>query len=193
MKRICVFCGSNQGVRSEYISAAQSLGKILVKRNLSLVYGGGNVGLMGIIADAVLAEGGEVIGVIPQSLVDREVAHQNLTTMHIVNSMHERKALMADLSDGFIAMPGGMGTFDEFCEILTWAQLGIHQKPCGILNVENYFTPLLKMFDHATDEGFLRDAHRDLVIEATKPEVLLDLFDNYQPQAVAKWMDQNKR
>jgi uncharacterized protein (TIGR00730 family) len=193
MKRICVFCGSNRGVRSEYIDAAQWLGKILVKRNLSLVYGGGNVGLMGVIADAVLAEGGEVIGVIPQSLVDREVAHQNLTQMHIVNSMHERKALMADLSDGFIAMPGGMGTFDEFCEILTWAQLGIHQKPCGILNVENYFTHLLKMFDHAMDEGFLRDTHRDLVIEATTPETLLDLFDNYQPKPVAKWMDQNKR
>ena len=193
MKRICVFCGSNRGVRSEYIEAAQSLGKILVKRNLGLVYGGGNVGLMGVIADAVLAEGGEVIGVIPQSLADREVAHQNLTKMHIVNSMHERKALMADLSDGFIALPGGMGTFDEFCEILTWAQLGIHQKPCGILNVENYFTPLLKMFDHATDEGFLRDTHRDLVIEATKPEILLDLFKTYQPQPVAKWMGQNKR
>lgn len=193
MKRICVFCGSNRGVRSEYIEAAQSLGKILVKRNLSLVYGGGNVGLMGVIADAVLAEGGEVIGVIPQSLVDREVAHQSLTKMHIVNSMHERKALMADLSDGFIAMPGGMGTFDEFCEILTWAQLGIHQKPCGILNVENYFTPLLKMFDHATVEGFLRHIHLDLVIEATKAEILLDLFDNYQPQSIAKWMDQNKR
>ena len=193
MKRICVFCGSNRGVRNEYIEAAQELGKVLVKRNLSLVYGGGNVGLMGIIADAVLAEGGEVIGVIPQSLVDREVAHQSLTTRHIVNSMHERKALMADLSDGFIAMPGGMGTFDEFCEILTWAQLGIHQKPCGILNVENYFTPLLKMFDHSMAEGFLRDTHRDLVIEATKPEILLDLFDNYQPQSVAKWMEQNKR
>ena len=193
MKRICVFCGSNQGARNEYIEAAQELAQVLVKRNLALVYGGGNVGLMGIIADAVLAEGGEVIGVIPQSLVDREVAHQNLTTTHVVNSMHERKALMADLSDGFIAMPGGMGTFDEFCEILTWAQLGIHQKPCGILNVENYFTPLLKMFDHALAEGFLREAHRDLVIEATKPEILLDLFANYQPQAVAKWMDQNKR
>ncbi len=193
MKRICVFCGSNRGMRNQYIEAAQELGKVLVKRNLGLVYGGGNVGLMGIIADSVLAEGGEAIGVIPQSLVDREVAHQSLTKMHIVNSMHERKALMADLSDGFIAMPGGMGTFDEFCEILTWAQLGIHQKPCGVLNVENYFTPLLKMFDHAMDEGFLRDAHRDLMIEATKPEILLDLFDNYQPKPVAKWMDQNKR
>ncbi len=192
MKRICVFCGSNRGMRSEYIEAAQSLGKILVERNLSLVYGGGNVGLMGVIADAVLAEGGEVIGVIPQSLVDREVAHQNLTKMHIVNSMHERKALMADLSDGFIAMPGGMGTFDEFCEILTWAQLGIHQKPCGILNVENYFTPLLKMFDHARDEGFLRDTHRDLVMESTTPETLLELFDNYQPKPVVKWMGLDK-
>ncbi len=193
MKRICVFCGSNRGARSEYIEAAQTLGKALVKRNLSLVYGGGNVGLMGIIADAVLAEGGEAIGVIPQSLVDREVAHQSLTKMHIVNSMHERKALMADLSDAFIAMPGGMGTFDEFCEILTWAQLGIHQKPCGILNVENYFTPLLKMFDHSMNEGFLRDVHRELVIEAAEPETLLDLFENYQPQSVGKWMDRVKR
>jgi uncharacterized protein (TIGR00730 family) len=192
MKRICVFCGSNRGVRSEYIEAAQHLGRVLVQRNLSLVFGGGNRGLMGIIADTVLAEGGEVIGVMPQSLVNQEVAHQNLTKMHIVNSMHERKALMADLSDGFIALPGGMGTFDEFCEILTWAQLGIHQKPCGILNVENYFTPLLKMFDHATDEGFLREAHRDLVLESTKPETLLELLDNYQPKPVVKWMGLDK-
>ena len=152
MKRICVFCGSNKGAKPAYIEAAKSLGKVLVKKNIGLIYGGGKVGLMGVIADEVLASGGEVIGVIPQSLVNREVAHQNVTQMHIVNSMHERKALMADLSDGFMALPGGMGTFDEFCEILTWAQLGIHQKPCGILNVENYFTPLLAMFDHAMRE-----------------------------------------
>ena len=193
MKRICVFCGSNKGAKVEYIEAAKSLGKVLVKKNIGLVYGGGKVGLMGVIADEVLAAGGEVIGVIPQSLVAREVAHQNVTQMHIVNSMHERKALMADLSDGFMALPGGMGTFDEFCEILTWAQLGIHQKPCGILNVENYFTPLLAMFDHALREGFLRDTHRALVIEATEPETLLDLFAKYQPQHVEKWLDREKR
>ena len=181
MKRICVFCGSNKGAKNTYIEAAKSLGKVLVEKNIGLVYGGGKVGLMGVIADEVLAGGGEVIGVIPQSLVAREVAHQNVTQMHIVNSMHERKALMADLSDGFMALPGGMGTFDEFCEILTWAQLGIHQKPCGILNIENYFTPLLAMFDHAMREGFLRDTHRAMVIEATEPETLLELFAKYQP------------
>ena len=193
MKRICVFCGSNKGAKPAYIEAAKSLGKVLVKKNIGLVYGGGKVGLMGVIADEVLASGGEVIGVIPQSLVNREVAHQNVTQMHIVNSMHERKALMADLSDGFMALPGGMGTFDEFCEILTWAQLGIHQKPCGILNVENYFTPLLAMFDHAMREGFLHDSHRALVIEATEPESLLDLFAKYQPQHVEKWLGREKR
>ena len=193
MKRICVFCGSNKGAKPAYIEAAKSLGKVLVKKNIGLIYGGGKVGLMGVIADEVLAGGGEVIGVIPQSLVAREVAHQTVTQMHIVNSMHERKALMADLSDGFMALPGGMGTLDEFCEILTWAQLGIHQKPCGILNIENYFTPLLAMFDHAMREGFLRDTHRALVIEATEPETLLDLLAKHQPQHVEKWLDREKR
>ena len=192
MKRICVFCGSNKGVRAEYTSAAQALGQAMVKRNIGLVYGGGNVGLMGVVADAMLAKGGEAIGVIPQALVAREVAHQNLTQTYIVSSMHERKALMAELSDAFIAMPGGMGTFDEFCVILTWAQLGIHQKPCGILNVENYFTPLLTMFNHATAEGFLRDTHRALVLEGCEPESLLDALEQYQPQFAEKWLDLDK-
>lgn len=192
MKRICVFCGSNKGTRSEYVLAAQAMGQAMVRRNIGLVYGGGNVGLMGVIADAMLAEGGEVIGVIPQGLVAREVAHQHLTQQRIVTSMHERKALMAELSDAFIAMPGGMGTFDEFCEILTWAQLGIHQKPCGILNVENYFTPLLAMFDHAMNEGFLRATHRALVLEASEPEVLLSALAAYQPEYTTKWLDLDK-
>lgn len=192
MKRICVFCGSNKGVRPIYVAAAQAMAAAMVKRNISLVYGGGNVGLMGVIADEMLAQGGEVIGVIPRSLVQREVAHQALTKQHIVNTMHERKALMAELSDGFIAMPGGMGTFDEFCEILTWAQLGIHQKPCGILNVENYFTPLLTMFDHAVAEGFLRDSHRALVLEAAEPDGLLQAFGTFQPQGLQKWLDLDK-
>lgn len=192
MKRICVFCGSNKGVRSSYIKAAQDLAQALVKRNIGLVYGGGNVGLMGVIADEILAHGGEAIGVIPQSLVQREVAHQSLTKQYIVRTMHERKALMAELSNGFIAMPGGMGTFDEFCEILTWAQLGIHQKPCGILNIENYFAPLLTMFDHAVAEGFLRNAHRAIILEASEPESLLDALTAYQPQQTEKWLDLNK-
>ena len=192
MNRVCVFCGSNKGVRAEYVLAAKAMGQALVKRNIGLVYGGGNVGLMGVIADTILAEGGEVIGVIPQALVAREVAHQNLTEQRIVGTMHERKALMAELSDAFIAMPGGMGTFDEFCEILTWAQLGIHQKPCGILNVENYFTPLLTMFDHARAEGFLRDTHRALVMDASEPEQLLDALAKYQPQFAEKWLDLDK-
>jgi uncharacterized protein (TIGR00730 family) len=179
-------------VRAEYVSAAKAMGQALVKRNIGLVYGGGNVGLMGVIADAMLAEGGEVIGVIPQALVAREVAHQNLTEQRIVGTMHERKALMAELSDAFIAMPGGMGTFDEFCEILTWAQLGIHQKPCGVLNVENYFTPLLTMFDHAMQEGFLRAEHRALVLEACAPEQLLEALAKYQPQFAEKWLDLDK-
>lgn len=191
MKRVCVFCGSNKGVRPAYIVAAQSLAQSLVNRNIGLVYGGGNIGLMGVIADEMLAQGGEVVGVIPHSLVQREVAHQHLTKQHIVNTMHERKALMAELSDGFIAMPGGMGTFDEFCEILTWAQLGIHQKPCGVLNVENYFTPLLAMFDHAVTEGFLRDSHRRLVLESATPDHLLDAFAAFQPQYTQKWLDLN--
>ena len=147
---------------------------------------------MGVIADAMLAEGGEVIGVIPQALVAKEVAHQHLTQQRIVSMMHERKALMAGLADAFIAMPGGMGTFDEFCEILTWAQLGIHQKPCGILNVENYFTPLLTMFDHAMTEGFLRDTHRALVLEACEPEQLLEALTKYQPPRAEKWLDLDK-
>jgi uncharacterized protein (TIGR00730 family) len=189
MRRACVFCGSSKGARAAYTTAAKALGQALVKRNIGLVYGGSSIGLMRVIADTVLAEGGEVIGVIPQSLVRREVAHQNLTEQHIVNTMHERKALMAELADAFIAMPGGMGTFDEFCEILTWAQLGIHQKPCGVLNVENYFTPLMAMFDHAVTEGFLRDSHRALVLAASDPEILLGKLAAYQPQYVEKWLD----
>jgi uncharacterized protein (TIGR00730 family) len=192
VKRICVFCGSNKGVRAEYAAAAKAMGQALVKHNIGLVYGGGNVGLMGVIADAMLAEGGEVIGVIPQALVAREVAHQRLTEQRIVSTMHERKALMAELSDAFIALPGGMGTFDELCEILTWAQLGIHQKPCGILNVENYFMPLLAMFDHATAEGFLQVKHRALVLEASAPDTLIKALETYQPQYETKWLDLDK-
>ena len=164
MKRVCVFCGSNAGIRTEYGIAAQGLATVLARRGLGLVYGGGNVGLMGVLADSMLRAGGEVIGVIPQSLVAKEVAHHGVTELRVVDTMHQRKALMNELSDAFIALPGGFGTLDEFFEILTWSQLGIHAKPSGLLNVSGYYDSLLAMLDHAVTERFLRPAHRQLVI-----------------------------
>ncbi|HWF91475.1 MAG TPA: TIGR00730 family Rossman fold protein [Terriglobales bacterium] len=186
--RICVFCGSNSGSRSAYTKAAVDLGRWLAQEKLSLVYGGGRVGLMGSIADAVLEEGGEVIGVIPESLVRREVAHTGLTDLRVVQNMHERKALMAELSDAFVALPGGFGTFDEFCEILTWAQLGLHKKPCGLLNVEGYFDPLLALFDRAVADGFLHPKHRSMLITADDPERLLEEMVKYRAPEVEKWL-----
>ena len=186
--RICVFCGSNSGSRSAYTKAAVDLGRWLAQEKLSLVYGGGRVGLMGSIADAVLEEGGEVIGVIPESLVRREVAHTGLTDLRVVQTMHERKALMAELSDAFIALPGGFGTLDEFCEILTWAQLGLHKKPCGLLNVEGYFDPLLALFDRAVADGFLHPKHRSMLITAGDPERLLEEMVKYRAPEVEKWL-----
>jgi uncharacterized protein (TIGR00730 family) len=165
---------------------------VLAQHKISLVYGGGNVGLMGILADEMLSRGGEVIGVIPESLVRREVAHQHLTRQHIVQTMHERKAMMAELSDGFIALPGGMGTFDELCEILTWAQLGVHSKPVGLLNVTGYFNHWLAMCDHATHEGFLRAEHRALILEDSEAETLLKRLTAYRPAFKPKWMDLDK-
>jgi uncharacterized protein (TIGR00730 family) len=192
LRRICIFCGSNKGARVEYVEAAQKMGRALAQRKLALVYGGGNVGLMGEIADTVLACGGEVIGVIPEALVAKELAHHNLTILHIVKSMHERKALMADLSDAFIAMPGGYGTFEEFCEVLTWSQLGLHKKPSGLLNVSGYYDRLLSLFDHAVTEQFVRPAHRSLVLEDSDPERLLDLFEQFQSPVLDKWIDRNE-
>jgi uncharacterized protein (TIGR00730 family) len=189
MKRICVFCGSSEGSSPEYRAAAEEMGAELVRRNIGLVYGGGNVGLMGIIADAVLKEGGEVHGVIPENLLAREVGHKGLTKLHVVRSMHERKALMADLSDAFIAMPGGFGTLEEFCEVLTWSQLGLHVKPCGILNVRGYYTPLLAMLDHAVEEGFLKPENRVLVLARESPADLLQALDEWRPVRVEKWLD----
>ena len=186
--RICVFCGSNSGSRSAYTKAAVDLGRWLAQEKLSLVYGGGRVGLMGSIADAVLEEGGEVIGVIPESLVRREVAHTGLTDLRVVQTMHERKALMAELSDAFVALPGGFGTLDEFCEILTWAQLGLHKKPCGLLNVEGYFDPLLALFDRAVADGFLHPKHRSMLITADDPERLLEEMVKYRAPEVEKWL-----
>lgn len=191
MKRICVFCGSSNGFQPVYAEAARTLGKILANRRIGLVYGGGNVGLMGIIADAVLGAGGEVIGVIPEALVGRELAHRTVTELIVVRSMHDRKAKMAALSDGFVAMPGGYGTFEEFCEIITWAQLGMHRKPCAILNVEGYYDPLLALFDRAVREGFVHPSNRRLVLQETDPHRLLDVLASYTPPQTEKWIDRD--
>jgi len=191
MHRICVFAGSNLGNRQEYQQAARALGQELVARELGLVYGGASVGLMGVIADAVLAAGGEVIGVLPRALFRREVAHPHLTELHEVSSMHERKALMADLADGFIALPGGLGTFDELFEITTWAQLGLHTKPIGLLNVADYFAPLLALVAHATAEGFIPPIHTRLLLHADNAAALLDSFAAYGPPVKPsnEWVD----
>jgi uncharacterized protein (TIGR00730 family) len=193
MKRICVFCGSSSGSRPEYRAAAEEMGAELVRRNIGLVYGGGNVGLMGMIADAVLKAGGEVQGIIPENLMAREVGHKRLTKLHVVRSMHERKALMADLSDAFVAMPGGFGTLEEFCEVVTWTQLGLHAKPCGILNVLEFYTPLLRMFDHAVEEQFLKPENRALVLARESPADLLQALEEWRPVRVEKWITRETR
>ena len=189
MKSLTVFCGSSSGFRTEYADAAVNLAGLLAERNIRLVYGGGNVGLMGIIADEVMRKGGEVVGIIPESLDRKEVGHRGLTELRVVSSMHERKALMAELADGFIAMPGGIGTFEEFFEILTWAQLGFHEKPCGILNVAGYYDGLLSLCDNAVREGFLRDIHRQLILAESEPQKLLGRMQDFRPPAVEKWID----
>lgn len=176
------------GQKPAYRLAAQAMGEALAYRGLGLVYGGGNVGLMGTVADAVLATGGQVIGVIPEFLAAKEIAHPGLSKLHVVESMHDRKALMAELSDGFIALPGGYGTLEEFCEVLTWGQLGLHQKPNGLLNIEGYYEPLLALFDRAVTEAFLKPELRQLVLEASDPNHLLDLMAAYIPKQVDKWI-----
>jgi hypothetical protein len=193
LRRVCVFCGSNPGTREAYAEAARSLGALLAERGLALVYGGGHVGLMGAVADAVLAAGGHAIGVIPHALVAREVAHGGLSELHVVGTMHERKALMYDLADAFVALPGGYGTLDEFCEVLTWSQLGIIPKPCGLLNVEGYFDPLLALFDQAVREGFVPPRHRALALEDTDAGRLLDRFAAFEPPATSKWIAPEER
>ena len=186
MKRICVFCGSSPGARQEYIDAAREMGRALARRNIGLVYGGGNVGLMGEIATAAEEAGGEVIGVIPKWLVDREVAYTALKDLRVVNSMHERKALMAGLSDGFVALPGGLGTIEEFFEAATWAQLGIHKKPCGLLNVCGYYDSLMTFLDHSTEELFVRPENRGMIMIEEDPDRLIDMFEAYSPVTVDK-------
>lgn len=189
MGRICVFSGSSNGRRPAYRTAATFLGQTLVSRGYELVYGGARVGLMGAVADAVLADGGHVIGVIPQALVEREVAHTGLPDLRVVSSMHERKALMSELSDGFIALPGGWGTIEELFEVLTWGQLGLHRKPCGLLNVEGYYDPLMAFLRHGFDEQFVRTAFERMLLVSDSPATLLDAFASFEPPAQAKWMD----
>lgn len=189
MKRICVFCGSGCGAGDQYMDAARKLGLALLGHNLSLVYGGAGVGLMGVIADTVMQNKGEVVGVIPKALFDREVACTGLSDLRVVDTMHERKSLMAELSDGFIALPGGLGTIEEFFEVLTWSQLGIHEKPCGILNVNGYFDRLTGFLDHAVSQGFIEKECRSLVLMDHDPETLIQKMKAYQAPEVdkAKW------
>jgi uncharacterized protein (TIGR00730 family) len=189
MKCVCVFAGSSAGNRPEYLAAAEDLGRVLAARGIGLVYGGARVGLMGAVADAVLADGGQVIGVIPQALVEKEVAHDGLTDLRVVTTMHERKALMAELADGFVALPGGWGTLDELFEILTWAQLGIHRKPCGLLNVLGYFDSLLAFLDHAMQHGFVRREYGALLATSDAPMALVDAMELHRPPTLEKWID----
>lgn len=193
MKSICVYCGSNFGERGSYLEAAQDLGVKMAEREITLIYGGGNVGLMGAIADSVLAAGGKAIGVMPQSLVDKEVAHTGLSDLRVVGSMHERKSLMADLADAFIALPGGLGTLEEFCEVATWTQLGLHKKACGLLNIGGFYNGLLSFLNHATDEKFIRLEHRSIVLAEEDPVELIKKLSQFEVPTVHKWIDRNQQ
>lgn len=193
MKRVCVFCGSRPGARPEYLAAARATGRALAEQGLELVYGGAKVGLMGAVADAALAAGARVTGVIPGVVADLEVAHTGLTELRRVSSMHERKQQMADLSDGFIALPGGIGTFEEFCEIMTWGYLGMHSKPCGLLNAAGYYDKFLEFFDHARAEGFMADVVRRAVLVGRTPEELLEKMRAYRPEPGARVLSKETR
>lgn len=188
MRSVCVYCGSSRGDRPEYAEAARSLGRSLAERHIELVYGGAQIGLMGEVASAALAHGGRVIGVIPQMLVRKEIAHAGLTALHVTASMHERKQKMADLSEGFIALPGGIGTFEELFEIWTWAQLGLHRRPCGLLNVAGYFDDLVRFLDHATASGFIRVEQRGMLCVERDVDALLARFEDYAAPSVEKWL-----
>jgi hypothetical protein len=189
MKRLCVYCGSSSGGKPDYARVARQLARAMVSRNIGLVYGGASVGIMGEIANAVLEEGGNVIGVIPKRLFAKEIAHTGITELREVGSMHERKSLMADLSDGFIALPGGFGTIEEILEIITWSQLGMHRKPCGLLNVCRYYDKLIGFLDHAVSEQFIKTAHRSTILIDEHPDALLEKFEAYKAPETAKWID----
>lgn len=192
MKSIAVFCGSSEGAFSIYKESALKLGQELAKHQITLIYGGANVGLMGILADAVLEHGGSVIGVLPQFLQNREIAHTGLTELIMVDSMHERKAKMAELADGFIALPGGPGTLEEYFEIFTWGQLGLHQKPCGLLNINQYFDPLVSMFDTMERHHFMQSKYRDMVITDDTPEGILKQFSTYKAPSVKTYLTEQR-
>jgi uncharacterized protein (TIGR00730 family) len=189
LRRVCVFTGSSSGVRPEYRAAAAELGRVMAGRGIGLVYGGARVGLMGTLADAALAAGGEVVGVIPAALMAKEIAHSGLTELRVVQSMHERKALMSELADAFVALPGGWGTLEELFEVLTWAQLGLHRKPCGLVNVQGYFDGLLAFLAHTIDEGFVRREYAAMIAVAASPGELLDRVASASPPVVEKWLD----
>lgn len=193
MRRICVFLGSNGGRRTVYMDAATALGTLLAREGIGLVYGGASVGLMGALANATLEAGGEVTGIIPQRLVEKEIAHRGLSDLRVVGSMHERKALMAELSDGFVALPGGIGTLEELFEVWTWAQLGSHGKPCALLNTDGYYDRMLGFLDHTVEEGFMRRAHRDMLLVAQYPEQLLARMRDYRAPNVIKWIERGER
>jgi uncharacterized protein (TIGR00730 family) len=194
VRRICVFCGSSPGARPAYAEATAEVARLLAGEGIGVVYGGGHVGLMGVLADTAMAAGGEVIGVMPQALVDREIGHTGISELRVVGSMHERKALMADLSDAFVALPGGAGTLEELFEVYTWAQLGLHDKPCGLLDVEDYYAGLAAFLDHAVRERFLREEHRAMLIVEREPRALIDRLAKFEPRAVTpKWIDREER
>lgn len=189
MKNLCVYCGSNPGNRPDYIEQARALARELIKRDIGLVYGGSVVGIMGEVANEVLSGGGRVIGVIPELLLKKEHAHRGLTELHLVQTMHERKAMMIDKADGFIALPGGAGTLEEFFEVWTWAQLNMHEKPCGLLNVAGYYDAMLRFLDHAVAESFIRPQHRDMLVVEQDPVALLDRYAAYRAPVVSKWFE----
>lgn len=193
MERICVFCGASPGARVEYAQATTELARLLAADGIGVVYGGGGVGLMGVLADAVLAEGGEIIGVIPRALVDREIAHRDVSDMRVVGSMHERKALMAELADAFIALPGGIGTLEELFEVYTWAQLGLHRKPCALLSVEGYYDGIAGFLAQAVEERFLRQETRDLLMVEREPAALIERLKSFEPPTlISKWIDREE-
>jgi uncharacterized protein (TIGR00730 family) len=189
---LCVYCGSNTGADPEFAAATRAMAALLAGRGIRVVYGGGAVGLMGVLADAALAEGGEVVGVIPQALMDREIGHKGLTELHVVGTMHERKALMAELADGFVALPGGVGTLEELVEVYTWSQLGLHRKPLGLLNVSGYYDGLAAFLDHAVREQFLRPEHRAVLVVESEPEALLERLEQAEPPRLVKWLNPSR-
>jgi uncharacterized protein (TIGR00730 family) len=192
MRRVCVYAGSNPGADPAYAEGARALATTMAERGIGLVYGGGNVGLMGVLADTAMAAGGEVIGIMPRALIEREIGHRGITELREVDSMHERKAQMADLADAFIAVPGGIGTLEELIEVYTWSQLGLHRKGCGLLNVNGYYDALAAFLDHAVTQGFLRAAHRGILTVASDPAELLDRLAAFEPPTVGKWLEREQ-